>query len=60
MEAAQSLRSNSDSKVPIITRRQKEMLELIAEGMTNNEIAEKTFYQRSHCRHAPEKLVSEV
>jgi DNA-binding NarL/FixJ family response regulator len=43
MEAAQSLRSNSDSKVPIITRRQKEMLELIAEGMTNNEIAEKLF-----------------
>ena len=43
LEAAQSLRCNADSKVPVITRRQKEMLELIAEGMTNNEIAEKLF-----------------
>ena len=43
MEAAQTLRSQTDSKVPVITRRQKEMLELIAEGMTNNEIAEKLF-----------------
>ena len=43
LEAAQSLRSNAESKVPVITRRQKEMLELIAGGMTNNEIAEKLF-----------------
>ena len=42
-EAAQSLRNNADPKVPVITRRQKEMLELIAAGMTNNEIAEKLF-----------------
>ena len=27
----------------ILTRREKEVLELIAEGMTNNEIAEKLF-----------------
>jgi len=43
MEAAQSLRNNADPKAPVITRRQKEMLELIAAGMTNNEIAEKLF-----------------
>lgn len=42
-EAAQSLRNNPDPKVPVITRRQKEMLELIAAGMTNNEIAAKLF-----------------
>lgn len=43
LEAAQALRNDADSKVPVITRRQKEMLELIAEGLTNNEIAEKLF-----------------
>jgi len=43
MEAAQSLRNNADPKAPVITRRQKEMLELIAAGMTNNEIAKKLF-----------------
>ena len=43
VEAAQSLRNNADPKVPVITRRQKEMLELIAAGMTNNEIAAKLF-----------------
>lgn len=42
-EAARSLRNNPDPKVPVITRRQKEMLELIAAGMTNNEIAAKLF-----------------
>ncbi len=31
------------SKIPIITRREKEVLELIADGMTNNEIAQKLF-----------------
>jgi DNA-binding NarL/FixJ family response regulator len=42
-EAAQSLRKNTDSKVPVLTRREKEVLELIAGGMTNNEIAQKLF-----------------
>jgi DNA-binding NarL/FixJ family response regulator len=42
-EAAQSLRNNAGPKTPVITRRQKEMLELIAAGMTNNEIAAKLF-----------------
>ena len=43
MEASQSLRNDADSNIPVITRRQKEMLELIAAGMTNNEIAAKLF-----------------
>ncbi len=42
-EAAQSLRKNSGDAVPVLTRREKEVLELIAEGMTNNEIAQKLF-----------------
>src|SRR6478609_10820438 len=43
IEAAQTLRNNADPMAPVITRRQKEMLELIAAGMTNNEIAAKLF-----------------
>ena len=32
-----------NSSVPVITRREKEVLELIADGFTNNEIAKKLF-----------------
>ncbi|MEO6317023.1 MAG: response regulator transcription factor [Chitinophagaceae bacterium] len=42
-EAAQSLRKNINGENPVLTRREKEVLELIAEGMTNNEIAQKLF-----------------
>jgi DNA-binding NarL/FixJ family response regulator len=42
-EAALSLRKNNDTEAPILTRREKEVIELIAEGMTNNEIAQKLF-----------------
>ena len=42
-EAASSLRKNNTSEMPVLTRREKEVLELIAEGMTNNEIAGKLF-----------------
>lgn len=42
-EAASSLRKYTESEIPVITRREKEVLELIAEGMTNNEIAQKLF-----------------
>lgn len=33
----------ADDEPPTLTRREKEILQLIAEGMTNNEIAEKIF-----------------
>ncbi|HEX2847683.1 MAG: response regulator transcription factor [Chitinophagaceae bacterium] len=41
-EAALSLKEQDD-KIPLITRREKEVLQLIAEGLTNTEIAEKLF-----------------
>ncbi len=41
-EAALSLKEQDD-KIPLITRREKEVLRLIAEGLTNTEIAEKLF-----------------
>jgi len=42
-EAARSLRSNEEPGLPVLTRREKEVLTLIADGMTNNEVAEKLF-----------------
>lgn len=42
-EAVEMLRNHSIKEVPILTRREKEVLEQIAEGMTNQEIAEKLF-----------------
>jgi DNA-binding NarL/FixJ family response regulator len=41
-EAAQSLRK-TNSEIPVLTRREREVLTLIAEGMTNNEIAQNLF-----------------
>lgn len=41
-EAAMSLHNNH-TEIPVLTRREKEVLELIASGMTNNEIASKLF-----------------
>ena len=41
-EAAQSLKGNVNNQI-ILTRREKEILELIAEGLTNNEIAQQLF-----------------
>jgi DNA-binding NarL/FixJ family response regulator len=41
-EAAQSLQKKENTNI-VLTRREKEVLELIAEGMTNNVIAQKLF-----------------
>lgn len=41
-EAAQTMRKDDSVKI-VLTRREKEVLELIADGMTNNEIAQKLF-----------------
>jgi len=47
-EAGQAMRKdNSIAQVPLITRREKEILSLIAEGFTNPEIAEKLFISPS-------------
>ncbi|HMT75356.1 MAG TPA: response regulator transcription factor [Chitinophagaceae bacterium] len=42
-EASLSLRKTEPAGKPVLTRREKEVLELIAEGLTNGEIAEKLF-----------------
>lgn len=42
-EASQSLRKHDRDDAPILTRREKEVLDLIANGLTNNEVAEKLF-----------------
>lgn len=42
-EAELAVQKNENSVIPVITRREKEVLLLIAEGMTNNEIAQKLF-----------------
>lgn len=42
-EASVTMRENKDAQIPIITRREKEVLKLIAEGLTNKEMAEKLF-----------------
>ena len=43
-DAAVALRKpDTQNNIPVITRREKEVLELIAEGMTNNEIARQLF-----------------
>lgn len=41
-EAAQALQQNPGNSI-ILTRREKEVLELIAEGLTNNEMAEQLY-----------------
>ncbi len=46
-EAAQTLRKTNLDEMPVLTRREKEVLILIAEGLTNNEVAEKLFISSS-------------
>ena len=42
-EAANTIRENKNARIPVITRREKEVLQLIADGLTNHAIAEKLF-----------------
>jgi DNA-binding NarL/FixJ family response regulator len=42
-EAAAILRANEGDAVPVITRREREVLGLLADGLTNNEIAQRLF-----------------
>jgi DNA-binding NarL/FixJ family response regulator len=47
-DAAVAVRkTDTDNEIPIITRREKEVLELIANGLTNNEMAERLFISAS-------------
>ena len=46
IEASQTLQKNEATNI-VLTRREKEVLELIAEGMTNNVIAQKLFISPS-------------
>ena len=46
IEVSKMLRKQDDTNI-VLTRREKEVLELIAEGMTNNEIGEKLFISSS-------------
>ena len=46
-EATKILRKAEKSKLPVLTRREKEVITLIAEGLTNAEIANKLFISAS-------------
>lgn len=43
IEASVTMRENKDAQIPVITRREKEVLKLIAEGLTNKDMAAKLF-----------------
>ncbi len=59
-ETAKLLRADERRDTPMLTRREKEVLELIAEGLTNQQIADKLFVSPTtvvtHRTHLLEKL----
>lgn len=58
-EAAAALRKD-DAAVPVITRREKEVLELLADGLTNNEISEKLFVSATTVDSHRKSLVAKL
>jgi len=46
-QAALTIRNDAENETPVLTRREKEVLELIASGLTNQEIADKLFISYS-------------
>jgi len=46
-QAALTIRNNDENETPVLTRREKEVLELIAAGNTNQEIADSLFISYS-------------
>lgn len=59
-EAAAALRKDINSTVPVITRREKEVLELLADGLTNNEIAEKLYVSATTVDSHRKSLVAKL
>jgi DNA-binding NarL/FixJ family response regulator len=59
-DAGRLLQKKSEENIPVLTRREKEVLELIAEGLTNQEIADKLFISLTtvvtHRKHLLVKL----
>ena len=58
-EAALSLRKPAEQEIPVITRREKEVIALIATGLTNVEIAEKLFIStaKDRCKTKVAKIL---
>lgn len=58
-EVAESIKENDDKK-PVLTRREKEILKLIAEGLTSNDIGKLLFISPTtvdtHRKHILEKF----
>ena len=59
-EAAVTMRANKDAEIPVITRREKEVLKLIAEGLINKEIAEKLFISTTTVGTRRNNLLSKI
>ncbi|WP_407528085.1 response regulator transcription factor [Lacibacter sp. MH-610] len=59
-EAAAALRKDINSTAPVITRREKEVLELLADGLTNHEIAEKLFLSHTTVDSHRKSLVTKL
>ena len=54
------MRANKDAGIPVITRREKEVLKLIAEGLINKEIAEKLFISTTTVGTHRNNLLSKI